>query len=74
MLMEEYRPLLFHSDGPMRGLPMPFPAPNNAQRALRSMAQLKKGLHTSNKPASSPKRPALFAQINIDPIHAPWDN
>lgn len=61
--MEEYKPLLFHSDGPMRGLPMPFPAPNNAHRALRSLEQLRKGLHTS-KPLPSDARPAYYAQTN----------
>lgn len=67
MLMDEYKPLLFHSDGPMKGLPMPFPAPDNAQRALRSMAQLRKGLHTS-KPLSSTTRPALYAPVKDDPF------
>lgn len=36
----EWRPQLFHSHGPNRGQPHPFPAPNSAIRRERS-AQLK---------------------------------
>lgn len=36
----EWRPQLFHSSGPNRGLPHVFPAPNSAIRKERS-AQLK---------------------------------
>ncbi|KAK9896157.1 hypothetical protein P389DRAFT_143470, partial [Cystobasidium minutum MCA 4210] len=33
---EEYRPKIFYSSGPMRGLPEPFPISNNALRKAKS--------------------------------------
>lgn len=33
---EEYRPKIFYSSGPMKGLPEPFPMSNNALRKAKS--------------------------------------
>ncbi|KAG5370241.1 Meiosis protein [Yarrowia sp. C11] len=38
---ESYRPLLFHTDGPLAGQPQEFPAPNSINRKMRSIANLR---------------------------------
>lgn len=39
------RPQLFYTDGPLKGQVKPFPAPDNAERVIRSLEEKRIGLH-----------------------------
>lgn len=52
--LEEYRPRIYHSSGPLKGLEQAFPEPNNLNRKARSIRDAQQiGLFPPSTPSSS---------------------